>query len=265
MNLKKFVTCVGLLGMVLSVQAKFEPGFALEMMLMNTLPARSNEHMWDRLRDGFQMPEVSSNLVRQHELMFMRNPGLLNRAIERSRRYMYFILDEVERRGLPTELALLPVIESSFLPEGTSPVGAAGLWQFMPATGQEYGLEQTFWYDGRRDVVKSTRAALDYLVDLNHRLDDWPLALASYNWGIGNVQKAVRRSSVSIGAGSYYEVLRMPKEPGTMCQNCWPCGTSLLIRNVLVSECPLFPMNPILSLCILIELWISSWRRNGRG
>jgi membrane-bound lytic murein transglycosylase D len=226
MQLKKFVLCLGIYSAIAShAHASQESELALEIMLMNNMPIRSNSNTWERLRSGFQISEVNPSLIRQHEQSFIKNPGLLKRSIERSQRYMYFILDEVERRGLPTELALLPIIESSFQPEGTSHVGAAGLWQFMPATGKEYGLEQTFWYDGRRDVIESTRAALDYLNELNTRFDNWHLALASYNWGMGKVDRALRNIN-TIGV-EHFEAINLPKET----RNYVP--RLLAVRNII--------------------------------
>lgn len=166
---------------------------------------------WERVSRGFQMTEVNANLVRTHEAAMMRHPAGLQRSLERGKKYLPYILAEVERRGLPTELALLPVIESAFIPRARSPVGAAGLWQFMPATGVEYGLEQNTWYDGRRDVVESTRGALDYLERLYGRFGSWDLALASYNWGQGNVSKAQSRA-IAAGRSPNYENINMPKE-----------------------------------------------------
>jgi membrane-bound lytic murein transglycosylase D len=166
---------------------------------------------WDRVSRGFQMNEVNASLVRAHEADMMRNPAGLQRSLERGKKYLPYILAEVERRGLPTELALLPVVESAFIPRAKSQVGAAGLWQFMPATGVEYGLEQTIWYDGRRDVVESTRAALDYLEKLYGMFGSWDLALASYNWGQGSVSKA-RNRAIAAGVSPDYENINMPKE-----------------------------------------------------
>ena len=180
--------------------------FSSDAQLDATLPLS-----WDRVSRGFQMTEVNANIVRAHEADMMRNPAGLQRSLERGKKYLPYILAEVERRGLPTELALLPVIESAFIPRAKSQVGAAGLWQFMPATGVEYGLEQTIWYDGRRDVVESTRAALDYLEKLYGMFGSWDLALASYNWGQGSVSK-VRSRAIAAGLTPDYEHINMPKE-----------------------------------------------------
>jgi membrane-bound lytic murein transglycosylase D len=132
-------------------------------------------------------------------------------VIERSRPYLYFIVGELEKRGMPTEIALLPIIESAYNPQAVSSKRAAGLWQFMPATGRQYGLHQDAWYDGRRDVVAATRAALDYLQFLHDMFDDWELALAAYNWGEGAVLRA-RADNAARNRPTRYGSLKMPNE-----------------------------------------------------
>lgn len=203
-----------------------DPGKA--MMSINASLLRNGDNIWQRIREGTQMSEVNPEIVRKHERAYAANPGTLRRSLDRSRKYMFYIMTEVERRGMPTEIALLPVIESSFVPGAKSPVGASGLWQFMPATGRHYGLEQTWWYDGRRDVVESTNAALDYLQNLYNMFGDWSLALASYNWGEGNVSKAIKRAQAA-GLPPTYENLRMPNET----RNYVP--KLLAVRNALQS------------------------------
>ena len=130
---------------------------------------------------------------------------------ERSRKYLFHIVEEVEKRGLPTELALLPFIESAFNPTALSSAKASGIWQFMPATGRTFELRQNVFRDDRRDVLASTRAALDYLERLYGMFGDWHLALAAYNWGEGNVQRAIARNRRA-GKPTDYESLRMPAE-----------------------------------------------------
>lgn len=198
----------------------------LDMMLSNTSQLRNGDNVWQRAREGFQIPEVNPELVRQHERYFATRPDYLKRTLDRSRKYLFHILNEVERRGMPTELAFLPVVESSFVPTARSPVGAEGLWQFMPATGRDFNLEQTWWYDGRRDVLESTRAALDYLQLLNERFGDWNLALAAYNWGQGNLGRAITRVQ-SRGEEVSYENLTLPAET----RNYAP--KLLAIRNIM--------------------------------
>ena len=198
----------------------------LDMMLINTSLLRNGDNVWQRAREGFQLPEVNPELVRRHEKYYTARPEYLRRTLDRSRKYLFYIMNEVEKRGMPTELAFLPVVESSFVPTASSPVGAAGLWQFMPATGREYELEQTWWYDGRRDVVESTRAALDYLQVLYNRFGDWNLALAAYNWGQGNLSKAISRVRAR-GETETYENIAMPVET----RNYAP--KLLAIRNIM--------------------------------
>lgn len=183
----------------------------LDMMLINTSLLRNGDNVWVRMREGFQMSEVSADLVDRHTRSFASRPDTFRRTLDRSRKYMFYIMNEVEKRGMPTEIALLPMVESAFVPGATSRVGAAGLWQFMPATGRQYGLEQTWWYDGRRDVVESTRAALDYLQNLYNLFGDWSLALAAYNWGEGNVQRAIARTEAA-GQVATFDTIKLPNE-----------------------------------------------------
>ena len=124
----------------------------------------------------------------------MDNPDYVARMIERSSHFLYHVVEEVERRRMPTEIALLPMIESAYNPSAYSRSHASGMWQFIPSTGKLYGLRQNFWYDGRRDVLAATGAALDYLQKLHDQFGDWTLALAAYNWGEGAVSRAVARN-----------------------------------------------------------------------
>ncbi len=167
--------------------------------------------VWTSLRNDFRMAEVNSSLVRSHENKFANNSAYFNRTLNRSKPYMYHIVQEVKKRGMPAEIALLPFIESAYVTKASSHVGASGLWQFMPATGRHYGLEQTPLYDGRHDVYAATDAALNYLQYLHGLFGDWSLALAAYNWGEGNVTRAVRRAQAS-GMAPTYENLKMPAE-----------------------------------------------------
>jgi membrane-bound lytic murein transglycosylase D len=136
---------------------------------------------------------------------------LLKRVFERSRRYLHYIVEELEKRGMPTELALLPIVESSFNPLAYSSARALGMWQFIPATGKTYKLQQNAWFDQRRDIVASTGAALDYLQTIYEMHGDWHLALASYNWGEGAVGRAVAKNRAK-GLSAEYSSLVMPKE-----------------------------------------------------
>ena len=167
--------------------------------------------VWAHLRSDFRMSEVNPELVRRHESKFASSSAYFKRTIERSRPYMYHISNEVAKRNMPAEIALLPFIESAYVTKAKSHVGASGLWQFMPATGRHYGLEQTPLYDGRHDIYAATDAALNYLQYLHGLFGDWSLALAAYNWGEGNVDRAVNRARAQ-GLEPVYENLRMPNE-----------------------------------------------------
>jgi len=169
------------------------------------------DDLWQRLRRGFAMPDIRSPLVAERTRWYVANQDYLQRVFERSRRYLFHIVEELEKRNMPTELALVPMFESAFNPMAYSRSHASGLWQFIPGTGRRYELKQNMWYDGRRDVVASTNAALDYLQDLYEMHGDWHLALASYNWGENNVARAVARNRKS-GKPTDYLSLPMPRE-----------------------------------------------------
>jgi len=157
------------------------------------------------------MPDLDNDLVRDREQWYSSRPEYIQRMTERSSKYLFHIVEEIERRGMPMELALLPYIESAFNPQAVSHAKAAGMWQFMPATGQSFDLKQNLFRDDRRDVLASTRAALDYLQQLHQRFGDWHLALAAYNWGQGNVNRAITRNTRE-GLGTSYTDLTMPLE-----------------------------------------------------
>ncbi len=167
--------------------------------------------MWDRIRRGFKMPNLESDLVRDREQWYASRPDYIQRMTERSNKYMFHIVEELERRNMPTELALLPYIESAFNPQAISSARAAGMWQFMPATGTDFDLKQNIFRDDRRDVVASTRAALDYLQKLYRMFGDWQLALAAYNWGEGSVSRAIAKNQ-RLGLPTTYSDLSMPAE-----------------------------------------------------
>lgn len=167
--------------------------------------------LWERIRGGFALPGGRHSRVEAELNFFGGHPSYMNRVVERATPYLHFIVQEVEARGMPMEIALLPVVESAFQPFAYSPGRAAGIWQFIPATGEHYGLKQTWWYDGRRDVIASTRAALDYLQVLHQRFGDWQLALAAYNSGQGTVARAIRRNEQR-GKPTDFWSLDLPRE-----------------------------------------------------
>ena len=167
--------------------------------------------LWQRIRNGYAIPDLDDRYVKQREKYFASQPEYMARMTDRGSRYLFHIVEEVQRRGLPTELALLPFIESAFNPEAMSRSRAAGMWQFMPATGRHFDLKQNVFRDDRRDVLASTSAALDYLTNLHKMFGDWHLALAAYNWGEGNVQRAVL-SNRAAGRPAGYSNLKMPFE-----------------------------------------------------
>ncbi len=168
--------------------------------------------LWGRIRAGFAMPELDTPLVAQKEKFYLDRPDYLQRMFDRGSRYLHYIVEEIEKRGMPTELALLPFVESAMNPVALSSAKAAGLWQFIPSTGRQYDLSQNWWVDNRRDVVQSTRAALDYLQTIYEMHgNDWFLALASYNWGENAVARAVKRNKAQ-GKPADYLNLRMPTE-----------------------------------------------------
>lgn len=167
--------------------------------------------LWARIRRGFAMPDLRNEWVDGQEQWYASRPAYIGRMTERSSKYLYHIVEELERRGMPTELALLPFVESAFNPKATSSAKAAGMWQFIPSTGRSFALKQNTLRDDRRDVLASTKAALDYLQKLYGMFGDWHLALAAYNWGEGSVGRALAKNQRSELPGDYNS-LAMPDE-----------------------------------------------------
>lgn len=169
------------------------------------------DSLWQRIRNGFGMPDLHGPLVANRQAWYLNRPDYLDRIVGRSSKYLHHIVEEVERRGMPTELALLPMVESAFNPLAASRARALGMWQFIPSTGKTFKLDQNFWRDERRDVIASTNAALDYLQSIYEMHGDWHLALASYNWGENAVARAVAKNR-AMGKPADYESLKMPRE-----------------------------------------------------
>lgn len=167
--------------------------------------------LWQRVRNGYKMHDLDNSQVHDWEDWYSSRPEYVARMLERSSRYLYYIVEEVERRNMPTEIALLPMIESAYNPQAYSRSHASGIWQFIPSTGKLYGLRQNWWYDGRRDIIAATNAALDYLEKLHAQFGSWDLALASYNWGEGAVARAIAKNQAK-GLPTDYESLHMPAE-----------------------------------------------------
>jgi membrane-bound lytic murein transglycosylase D len=176
------------------------------------LDTERDADLYARIVRGFKMPDLPSPIVAEKERSYLANPAYLNRMFTRGNRYMFHIVEELEKRGMPTELALLPMVESAMNPVAASHAKAVGLWQFIPSTGKAFNLQQNWWVDNRRDVLQSTRAALDYLQKIYEMQgNDWFLGLASYNWGEGAVKRAVSRAKAAGKPGDYLS-LDMPLE-----------------------------------------------------
>jgi membrane-bound lytic murein transglycosylase D len=177
-----------------------------------SVPNEPSNDLLGKLRREFSLGPIMNSRVQSEMNWFVRNPNYLNRVFNRAQRYLPFIVDELERRGLPMELALLPIVESAFDPFAYSHGRAAGLWQMIPGTARRFGVRQNWWYDGRRDVVDSTHAALDYLEYLHDLMDgDWLHAIASYNSGEGNVLRAIKRNRAKSKPTDFWN-LSVPRE-----------------------------------------------------
>lgn len=170
-----------------------------------------SENLWIRIRAGLALEPLDSPLIQAHVDWYSKRPDYVNRMLDRSRLYLFHIVEEVEKRGMPMEIALLPMIESAYNPQAYSRSHAAGIWQFIPSTGKNYGLQQNPWYDGRRDVTAATQAALDYLQKLFIDFGSWELALAAYNCGEGCVSRAIQKNAAR-GRPTDYLSLSLPPE-----------------------------------------------------
>lgn len=190
--------------------APTEPVNAAEQTAPGTNPVEIG-NLWDRIRKGLTLSELNNPRVASHEAAFASEPEYVARIVERSRRYLHHIVAEVEKRGMPMEIALLPIVESAFNPTAYSRARASGIWQFMPSTGKNYGLQQNWWHDERRDVQAATDAALDYLQSLYRRFNNWELALASYNSGEGRVGRAITYNRAR-GLPTDFSSIQLPTE-----------------------------------------------------
>jgi membrane-bound lytic murein transglycosylase D len=177
----------------------------------DTVANADNGDLWARIKSGYGIPNVKSEYLAKHEDWYASRPDYVKRMLERSQKYLFHIVEEVEKRHMPTEIALLPMIESAYNPQAYSTSHASGIWQFVPATGKNYGLKQNWWVDNRRNVTAATDAALTYLQKLHGMFGSWDLALAAYNAGEGTVQRAINRNR-SLGLPTDYQNLNLPVE-----------------------------------------------------
>lgn len=193
------------------------PGAVGSIVVTNPLAPRTldlTQHaddIWDRVRTGFAIPNIDTPIVAEQQAWYLAHPDYLRRAVDRSSLYLFHVVEELNKRGMPTELALLPFVESAYNPMAYSKAHASGMWQFIPGTGRDYKLKQDWWRDERRDVIASTDAALSYLKTIYEMHGDWHLALASYNWGEGSVKRAIERNQAA-GLPTDYLSLPMPDE-----------------------------------------------------
>jgi membrane-bound lytic murein transglycosylase D len=184
----------------------------LQATVTELAPTEKPENLWNRVLQGFRLALPKNPRIERALNWYRTHPGYIQRIQERSQPYLHFIMQEIEKRDIPSEIALLPAVESAFRPFAYSPGRAAGMWQFIPSTGRYFGLKQNWWYDGRRDIVASTQAALDYLQSLSRQFNgDWELALAAYNAGAGTVRSAIRRNQKR-GKPTDYWSLKLPDE-----------------------------------------------------
>ncbi|MCG6885846.1 MAG: LysM peptidoglycan-binding domain-containing protein, partial [Proteobacteria bacterium] len=178
-----------------SYPAQLAESDEIRQLLLAAAEEDAEADLWQRVRTGFELTVPDNRRVQQELDWYARHPDYMQRVAERANPYMYYVVDVIEENNMPSELALLPIVESAFQPFAYSHGRAAGIWQFIPSTGKRFGLQQNWWYDGRRDVYASTRAAVELLNTLHRQFNgDWLLALAAYNSGAGTVKKAIRRN-----------------------------------------------------------------------
>ncbi|MCA6970926.1 murein transglycosylase D [Pectobacterium carotovorum] len=168
--------------------------------------------LWNFIGDELKMEVPENARIREQKMRYLKNKSYLHDVTLRAEPYMYWIVEQIKQRKMPMELVLLPIVESAFDPSATSSANAAGLWQIIPGTGRNYGLKQNQWYDGRRDVIASTTAALDMMQRLNTMFDgDWLLTVAAYNSGEGRVMQAMKANKAK-GKSTNFWALALPRE-----------------------------------------------------
>ncbi len=197
-----------------TVEIKASSLAALTTIAQQPVENTIDDGVWSRIRAGYGIPAVDATHYRRELDWYRQRQSFLSRASKRAQPYLHHLMAEIEKRGMPAELALLPVVESAFQPFAYSSGRASGIWQFIPATGKHYGLRQNWWYDGRRDIEESTRAALDYLSKLHKEFNgDWLLAVAAYNCGEGNVHRALRRYKGNAQSPDFWQIRKLlPRE-----------------------------------------------------
>ncbi|MEE9331226.1 MAG: transglycosylase SLT domain-containing protein [Methylophilaceae bacterium] len=186
---------------------------ALDTLALTPSPElkAAERDLWTRIQAGYAMPDISSPYTAKYEYLYASRPDYVQQMMVRSEKYLFYVVEEVEKRGMPMEVALLPMIESAYNPKAYSRSRAVGIWQFMPATGRYYGLQQNWWVDRRRDVTAATEAALNYLEKLHGMFGSWDLALAAYNAGEGTVGRAINKN-LKAGLATDYQSLSLPLE-----------------------------------------------------
>jgi membrane-bound lytic murein transglycosylase D len=192
--------------------SKADKTCSFDPSLQHVFTPQDYDSVWDRIRAGYKLTQDQNARIQKHLNWYATHPAYISRVSERGSKYLFHIVDQLEAHNMPLELALLPIVESAFDPFAYSHGRASGIWQFIPGTGRQYGLKQDWWYDGRRDIVAATDAAIRYLSRLHKRFDnDWLLALAAYNTGAGNVNKAIRHNK-SKGLATDFWSLNLPNE-----------------------------------------------------
>ena len=177
----------------------------------NIQSIKAEINLWQRIYSRFDIKDENNSRSQKYEKWYSSRPEYIERMMDRSQKYLFYVVGEVEKRGMPSEIALLPMIESAYNPIANSKSKAVGIWQFIPSTGRLYGLKQDWWQDKRRNVVDATNAALDYLQKLHALFGTWDLALAAYNAGEGTVSRAIAKNKAK-GLPTDYANLKLPRE-----------------------------------------------------